>query len=89
MERNYLRPDSFVELDFIAEEHMGIHAHSDIELLFVISGTVAVRVEENIYRLSQDGMLLVNVNRNHSYSGSPGFGHGTFSHILYKIREFP
>ena len=45
MERNYLRPDSFVELDFTAEEHMGIHSHSDMEFLFIISGRVAVRVE--------------------------------------------
>ena len=70
MERNYLRPDSFVELDFTAEEHMGIHSHSDMEFLFIISGRVAVRVEESLYQLNQGDMLLINVNRNHSYSGS-------------------
>lgn len=88
MERNYLRPDSFVELDFTAQEHMGIHSHSDIEFLFVISGRVAVRVEESLYQLNQGDMLLVNVNRNHSYSGSPELVMGRFLISYNKIRDF-
>lgn len=88
MERNYLRPDSFIELDFTTEEHIGIHMHSDIEFLFVISGRVAVRVEENIYRLGPGDMLLVNVNRNHSYSASPDIVMGRFLIAYNKIREY-
>lgn len=88
MERNYLRPDSFIELDFTTEEHMGVHMHSDMEFLFVISGRVAVRVEENIYRLEQGDMLLVNVNRNHSYSASPDIVMGRFLIAYNKIREY-
>lgn len=88
MERNYLRPDSFVELDFTAEEHMGIHSHSDMEFLFIISGRVAVRVEESLYQLNQGDMLLINVNRNHSYSGSPDLVMGRFLISYNKIRDF-
>ena len=88
MERNYLRPDSFVELDFTADEHMGIHIHSDIEFLFVISGRAAVRVEESLYQLNPGDMLLINVNRSHSYSGSPELVMGRFLISYNKIRDF-
>lgn len=52
MERNYMRTDSLVELDFITERHIAFHSHENFEFLFVISGKMVITVGEDAYQFS-------------------------------------
>lgn len=87
MERNFMRSDSIVELEFLTERETGIHYHENFELLYIMSGEADVTVEEEKYRLSQGDMIVINVNRKHSYHGTEDLFIGRFSISYVKIRE--
>ncbi|MGM9537651.1 MAG: helix-turn-helix domain-containing protein [Candidatus Onthomonas sp.] len=87
MERNYMRAGSLVELDFITERHTGLHWHENFELLFVISGSLSITVEEDTYQLNSGDLIVVNVNRKHSYNGTEDLVLGRFSISDVKVRE--
>ena len=44
------------------------HWHNSIEILFVLSGTMSVTVEEKEYTLREDDILLVNPHHIHETS---------------------
>lgn len=87
MERNYLKADILVELDFITDRHLAFHSHENFEFLFVISGKLVITVEEDTYQLSPGDMLVVNINRKHSYNGSQDLVMARFLISYLKVRE--
>lgn len=87
MERNYMKNDALVELDFITERHMAFHSHENFEFLFVISGKLVITIDENVYQLSPGDMLVVNINRKHSYNGSQEMVAARFLISHMKVRE--
>ncbi|MCD8020162.1 MAG: helix-turn-helix domain-containing protein [Clostridiales bacterium] len=87
MERNYMKPDVLVELDFITEQHMGIHYHENFEMLYVVSGKLEISVEEDTYQLTSGDVLVVNANRKHSYDSSRDFVAGRFLISYRKMQE--
>ena len=42
------------------------HYHENFEMLYVISGTVEVSVEEESWKLQSEDMIIINASRNHS-----------------------
>lgn len=87
MERNYMRPDTLIELDFVTENSMKIHWHENFELLFVVSGTLNLTVEEDHFRLNSGDMVLINTNQNHGYQGTENLVLGRFMISYNKVRE--
>ncbi|MGN0293565.1 MAG: helix-turn-helix domain-containing protein [Lachnospiraceae bacterium] len=87
MERNYMRADSLVELDFTSERHTDTHRHENFELLFVISGRMSITIGEDLYRLSTGDMVVVNVDQKHSYDGNEELVMGRFVISDAKVRE--
>ncbi len=87
MERNYLRSDALVELDFITERYRAFHYHENIELLFVISGKMVMTIEGNAYPMNTGDMIAVNANRKHSYNGSRDLVLGRFLISYAKVSE--
>lgn len=87
MERNYMRPDTLVELDFVTENIMKIHWHENFELLFVVSGILNLTVEEDRFRLSSGDMVLINTNQEHGYEGTENLVLGRFVISYNKVRE--
>ncbi|MDY2939273.1 MAG: helix-turn-helix domain-containing protein [Fusicatenibacter sp.] len=87
MEKNYIRSDSIVELEFLSERKTGIHYHENIELLFLMSGNMTVTVEGEEFPLESGDMIVVNANRNHSYEGPEGLFIGRFILSYSKISE--
>lgn len=87
MERNYLKADVLVELDFITDRHLAFHSHENFEFLFVISGKLVITVEEDTYQLSPGDMLAVNINRKNSYNGSQDLVMARFLISYLKVRE--
>ena len=87
MERNYMRPDALVELDFITDQTTKIHYHENFELLFIISGQLSLTVEEDNSQLSSGDLALINANHKHSYQGSDELVLGRFVISYNKVRE--
>ena len=87
MERNYMRPDALVDLDFITERSRNVHWHENMELLFVVSGRIDLVIEEEQYRLSSGDLALINVNHRHEYQGSEDLVLGRFLIAYNKVRE--
>ncbi|MDY3918061.1 MAG: helix-turn-helix domain-containing protein [Candidatus Limivivens sp.] len=87
MERNYLKSDALVALDFITDQHIDIHSHGNLELLFVISGKLVITIEKDTYQLNRGDMVVVNSNRRHSYQGTPNLILGRFLISYTKVRE--
>lgn len=70
MEKDYLSSDSLMNIEFITESEAKIHYHENFELLYILNGTVTLTIEEDNYFLKSKDLVIVNHNRNHSYSGS-------------------
>lgn len=87
MERNYMRPDALVELDFITEKSISVHWHENFELLFVVSGKIELVIEEDHYQLSSGELALINVNHKHEYQGSEDLVLGRFLIAYNKVRD--
>lgn len=87
MERNYLRSDVLMELDFVTDHEIGIHRHENYELLFLISGELRLTIEEDAYDLKSGDLVMVNANRKHSYQGAAGLVLGRFLISYNKVRE--
>lgn len=87
MERNYMRPDALIELDFITESSIKFHWHENFELLFVISGKINLTIEEDCCQLCSGDMALINTNHKHSYQGTEELVLGRFLISYNKVRE--
>lgn len=87
MERNYMRSESLMEMDFTTERHIAFHSHENFELLFVISGKLVITIDEDTYQLNTGDMIAVNINRKHSYNGSQDLVMGRFLISYIKVRE--
>lgn len=87
MERNYLKPDTLMELDFVTDRKIGVHWHENYELLFVVSGGLCLTVEEDTFELKSGDLVMININRKHSYHGTEGLVLGRFLISHDKVRE--
>lgn len=87
MERKYMKSDMLIELDFLTERNIAFHSHENFELLFVISGKLVITVDENTYQLNSGDMLVININRKHSYNGSQDLVIGRFLISYIKVQE--
>lgn len=87
MERNYMKADTLMEMDFTTERHIAFHSHENFEFLFIISGKLIITIDEDTYQLAPGDMLAVNINRKHSYNGSQDLVMGRFLISYVKVRE--
>ena len=83
MIKNYMKSDTLIEFDFITERYAAFHSHENFELLFIISGKMVITIEEDTYQLNAGDMLVVNINRKHSYNGNNNLvvGHFFISYV--------
>lgn len=87
MERNYLKPDALMELDFVTDPEIASHQHENFELLFLVSGELRLIIEEDTYDLKSGDLAMVNANRRHSYRSAGELVLGRFLISYNKVRE--
>lgn len=61
-----------IDFEFLIRKTERSHAHSDIELFYVMDGTVTFILEDKEYILRRDDFLVVNVDNSHSYTAEDG-----------------
>ena len=57
------------EINIIKNPEQKVHFHPELEIIFVIEGTVTANVKSNKYKLKKEDVLLFNSNVQHSVSG--------------------
>ncbi|MCD8020311.1 MAG: AraC family transcriptional regulator, partial [Clostridiales bacterium] len=73
MEKNYMRADAIVDFEFLEEENMEKHFHSNPEILFVLEGELHVKTDDREYDLLNEDFLVINAGRLHSYQATRRF----------------
>ena len=67
--KNHMKQEKLkVEVSNTTEERE--HFHQDIELLFVLEGSLDVTVGEQVTHMKHEDSLIVNSNKKHSLKGS-------------------
>ena len=69
MERHFKQEKLKIEVLNIREERE--HFHQDIELLFVLEGTLDVAMGEQTTHMQPEDILVINANKRHCLKGSP------------------
>lgn len=62
-----------IEFEFLIRKNEDVHMHSDVELFYVMEGTVDFVLEDKEYCLEKDDFLVVNVDKKHSFHAKDGF----------------
>jgi hypothetical protein len=65
---NY-RQFNFALMQDVKEEE---HLHSELEIIYVLEGTVEVKIREKSYSLGKEDVIVVNSSMAHSVHGSKG-----------------
>ncbi|MDF2514110.1 MAG: hypothetical protein K0S04_3976 [Herbinix sp.] len=54
-----------VKLSYMQIGHAPMHWHNSLEILYILSGTMTLTIENSVYQLSEDDIALVNPNQIH------------------------
>lgn len=87
MEKNHMKSDALIELEFLTENKVNMHFHGDIEMLYVIQGEVDITVWEDTYHLKAEDMIVINASHHHCYKGTEDLLMGRFLISSVKVRE--
>lgn len=87
MEKNYIRSDSLMDVEFLTDSDIGIHYHSNFELLYLLSGSLELTVEEERIHMEPEDIVVVNANHNHSYEGTENVFIARFIISAEKLRQ--
>lgn len=69
--RNFVPDDSrIMTFDFQIEQVETTHFHQSIEVFYVLEGNPSVTVQDEVYQMHPEDVLVINANKKHSYRSS-------------------
>lgn len=63
-----MKQEQIIRCQFSTKKERNLHFHQDIEIIYVLDGTLDIRYEEESHHMDTDDFLLVNSNVRHEYS---------------------
>ncbi len=60
-----------IRCQFSTKKEQGMHLHQDIEILYVLDGSMEIEYEDETYCLGTDQFMLINANVRHGYRAVP------------------
>ena len=63
-----MKQESIIRCQFTTKRECSLHFHQDIEILYVLDGSLEVCYEEHRQQLGMDDFLLINSNVRHEYT---------------------
>lgn len=60
--------DSIMRFEFAVDNIQNLHFHQEPEIIYILNGSVQVKIEAERYKLKTGDFLLVNANKNHEVS---------------------
>ena len=77
--------NDIMKFDFEENRHIAEHTHPDIEILYLLEGTVSVTISHNTYQMEKDDIIAISPNKSHSFHATEGILLGV---LLINYREF-
>lgn len=59
-----------IDFFFLAARETRTHYHQNIEIIYVLEGSMKIVIDDEIYRLSKGDFILINANKNHTFDTS-------------------
>lgn len=78
---------NIIRLNFIDYQELSAQIYEDIQLLYVIQGTMDVQINNQNYRLYQEDMIMINNNETYKITGTKGLFIGQFIISYAKLSE--
>lgn len=57
---------------FLTESGTSDHYHQNPELFYILKGTLEVKIDDKVYELRQEDIVLINANKRHTMTGKEG-----------------
>ncbi|SCP98457.1 Beta-xylosidase [Anaerobium acetethylicum] len=57
-----------MDFDFYINSYEQLHFHQDIELFYVVEGSVELTIEQDTFSMEQDDFIIINANKKHGYT---------------------
>jgi Beta-xylosidase len=67
MQNFILKNGEIMDFDFYIHSYEQLHFHQNIELFYVVEGSVELTVAEEVYTMQQDDFIIVNANKKHGF----------------------
>ncbi|WP_160689570.1 helix-turn-helix domain-containing protein [Clostridium sp. C2-6-12] len=87
LKTNYNK-EKIISYNILAKQKDETHFHKDIELIYVLEGNMEINVEDDIYNLNADDILVINPSNKHSYKCSENILIGNFIVSFEKLSCF-
>jgi len=65
-----LKNGEIMDFDFYIHSYEQFHIHQNIELFYVVEGSVELTIAEEVYTIQQDDFIIVNANKKHGYKAT-------------------
>ncbi|MCQ5144460.1 GH39 family glycosyl hydrolase [Enterocloster bolteae] len=72
-----------MNFDFEESRHLAEHLHQDIEILYILEGTIQIKISNNTYLMKKDDIIVIEANKKHSYTSAEQLLIGIL-HINYR-----
>ena len=63
-----LKSGEIMDFEFYIHSYEQIHFHQDIELFYVVEGSVELTIGQDVFAMEQDDFIIVNANKKHGYT---------------------
>lgn len=85
MKELLLKKDSLYNFNIIVENIQERHFHQDIELIYIMEGTIELEIENEVFKLNKEDITIINSNKKHCFRAKEksiiGCFHFSFEYI--------
>lgn len=73
---------------FITEGEISTHYHQNIELFYILSGELEIKIDDQSFLMKKGDMVLINANKRHRISGKDGVFGARFEIDFHLLSEY-
>lgn len=73
---------------FLTESGTSDHYHQNPELFYILRGTLEVKIDDKVYELRQEDIVLINANKRHTMTGKEGILAARFEIDFHLLAEY-
>ncbi|WP_310135478.1 GH39 family glycosyl hydrolase [Paenibacillus amylolyticus] len=87
MDNSYLKQDQLISYQLSIQQRIDTHQHRNVELIFLLKGSLKIRIEEEEFNLEEQDIIIVNSTFKHKISAEHHVTYVIFHLNYYKILE--
>lgn len=70
MKELLLKKDAIYNFNVVEEASQNKHFHKDIELIYIMEGSLKLEIENELFSLNRDDIVVINSNKKHSFKSN-------------------